>query len=605
MSNIFSETEVLKMPRSLQKFYWNIISSMDYGKLYPMFVMDCVPGDTIRINGSLNIRAKPMINPNLTPNKLTMHFFFVPYRLLDENFQQGITGTTEQGTAVSYDFPKWTVTPTSTKSKTLWDYMGLPINVKWNNSGAILEEDNTNVKGVEPTAYLKRAYNKIYNDMYRNENYEEEIDLDSESIQYRCWRADYFTKALPWQQKPSDANYFALPVSTQIGGNIVSTLSTPWDEATGSNVYTPLKAGVWHSGDNRHGLDNYPIMFIKNAGETSYTNQTPNILGTFNLPAGSFNLQTDDYDSNNKLQTTTQFNVVPRIYPEDDLKLYEWTINNTNNLDALSTSFDVSDLRLAVQMQKWAERNARGGTRYDEFIRAHFGITPRDARLQLPEFIGGFKFPILCGENYSTTETSNAPQGTRAGIGNGIGADKIRKYFVEEYGLIMGIASILPQAYYQQGMPREWIKHTQLDFYHHELCCLSEREVYQGELVCSNSTNDTTANTVNTTNFGFTGIYNEYRYHPNVITGEARLGEYGNWHQSRILDAGNTEIDGVITPKTNLGADFVKCTSDNVRKSPFASIDNMTDPFIVQGNFSVKAFRPMTYKAEPGLIDHF
>ena len=253
-------------------------------------------------------------------------------------------------------------------------------------------------------------------------------------------------------------------------------------------------------------------------------------------------------------------------------------------------------------MQKWAERNARCGTRYDEYILGHFGIKPKDARLQLPEFIGGYKFPIICGENYSMVEASGAPQGTRAGIGNGTGGDKAPSYFVEEYGLIMGIASILPQAEYQQGMPREWIKHDQLDFYHHELCCLSEREVYEAELVCSNSTTDATAAKHNKTNFGFEGMYNEYRFIPNKITGEMRFGTYAQWHQSRIFDAGDDISGDVVTPKTKLGQNFVEAR--NVQKRPFAELSG-TDPFIVEMGYTIKAFRPMTYRAEPGLIDHF
>lgn len=574
MSNIFSQTEVLKMPRSMQEYFWTIKSTMDYGKLYPMFVMDCVPGDTIRIMANLNFMAKPMTFPNLTPNKVTMHFMFVPYRLLDDNFTQGVIGTTEKGEAVNYDFPKWVKASTATKSKTLWDYMGLPINVKLNSSG-VLVEDNTSTKGIEPTIYLKRAYNKIYNDMYRNENFVDEVDLDDEDLKYRCWRADYFTKSLPWQQKPSDSSYFALPVNTVLTSDY--------------NNFAPITTNVKTSNNEFNATSEKLTLSLTDGNQRFYrTSDNKNYGGLINTDTSKTQiLGSDKSDS----MSSGGYGTVNYKIPLAEI-------------NALSTAFDISDLRLAGQMQKWAERNARGGTRYDEMIRAHFGITPRDARLQLPEYIGGFKFPILCGQNYSTVETSGAPQGTRAGIGNGLGGDKIRKYFVEEYGLIMGIASILPQAEYQQGMPREWIKHNQLDFFHHELCCLSEREVYQGELVCSNDSTETddTAK-YNKLTFGFQGMYNEYRYHPNIITGEARLGELAMWHQSRIMDPSYTiDADNKIVPATVLGEDFVE--AKDVRKSPFANLQN-TDPFIITGHFGVKAFRPMTYRAEPGLFDHF
>lgn len=590
MSNIFSQTEVLSLPRSFQKMSYTLKTSLDYGKLYPVFAMSCVPGDTLRVYGALNIRAKPMVTPNLTPNKCTVHFFFVPYRLLDENFSQGITGTTEKGEAVNYEFPKWEISATATKSKTLWDYFGLPINVTTNASG-LLEEDTTNVKGVEPTKYLKRAYNLIFNTMYRNENLVDEVNIDSNDLQYRCWRADYFTKALPWQQKPSESNYFALPVNSALNGNDNDVPFRFYSEDALDKSFDNPKVQLFRTTSNitvaSDSIQNFNIKKYRdndqNLKALSYRNSVSGnnfqIISTNGDPVGY-----TSYDGSTN--STVNFKL-----PADNI---------AQALDISSTSFDISDLRLAVQMQKWAERNARGGTRYDEMIKAHFGITPRDARLQLPEFIGGFKFPILCGENYSTSETEYAPQGTRAGIGNGVGADRTKQYFVEEYGIILGIASILPQAEYQQGINRQWILHDQLDFYHHELCCLSEREVYQGELVCSNSTDNEIAEKHNKTNFGFTGIYNEYRYMPNIITGEMRIGTYAQWHQSRIMDAGYDTTNE--HPNTVLNQNFVEAR--NVAKRPFAELDG-SDPFIVQGKFSIRAFRPMTYRAEPGLIDHF
>lgn len=586
MSNIFSETEVLKLPRSFQQLTYNVNTSLDYGKLYPIFVQDCVPGDTIKISAIANIKAKPMVSPNLTPNKLTMHFFFVPYRLLDENFTKGIVGTTEQGEKFSYSFPTWKEDPASTKSKTLWDYFGLPINVSFGENN-LLKEEVTNVKGVEPTAYLKRGYNKIYNDMYRPENFEEEIDLDSNKLQYRAWRPDYFTKALPFQQKPADELY-SLPIQIDAQWNDIPAEFGMQIRHKGDGAVTTINNYSKSIGITSNDVLGNIASFYQNPdGDIGFIGKTNNDANLISFEQG--------YPNGNS--GTSYANT--DHYISSTLRVKGSDIKNNTFLNA--TTFDISDLRLATQLQKWAERNARGGTRYDEYIRAHFGVTPKDARLQLPEFLGGLKMPILVGENYQTSETNATPQGNRVGIGNAYGGDKIRTYFCEEYGLIMGIASILPQAKYQQGLNRQWLKHDILDWYHHEFCCLSEREIYQAELVCSNSTSDEIAEKYNKTIFGYTGIYNEYRFAPNIITGEMRLGQYATWNQSRIMDAGYTENDNGVIPNTKLSRNFVQARA--VNKSVFASQNE--DPFLATFAYKVKAFRPMTYKPEPGLIDHF
>ena len=125
-----------------------------------------------------------------------------------------------------------------------------------------------------------------------------------------------------------------------------------------------------------------------------------------------------------------------------------------------ATTFDVSDLRVAFQIQKWMERNARSGARYTEFLRSHFGVTPRDDRLQRPEYLGGSKSPVIVSEVLQTSQTAITPQGYMAGHAISVDKNFCVNYHVKEYGLIMGILSVIPEAAYQQGIDRQWLRKT-------------------------------------------------------------------------------------------------------------------------------------------------
>lgn len=139
--------------------------------------------------------------------------------------------------------------------------------------------------------------------------------------------------------------------------------------------------------------------------------------------------------------------------------------NNTVDFSDAAT-FDVADLRLAFQIQKWMERNARAGARYTESLRAHFGVAPRDERLQRPEYIGGSKSPIIVSEVLQTSSTdATSAQGNQAGHGITADGTYIGKYRAEEYGLIMGIMSVMPRTAYSQGIDRQWLRRSRYDFY--------------------------------------------------------------------------------------------------------------------------------------------
>nr|WAE43346.1 MAG: major capsid protein [Microviridae sp.] len=377
-----------------------------------------------------------------------------------------------------------------------------------------------NPLGALPLDFTRVAYNTIYNEYYRDETLQSAIALTSEVIQNRCWEKDYFTSSLPWQQRGTAP---ALPIS-----------------GTTSAVWTVQPSLVWPAVDG-------------STQESMAINQT--------------NFQPSNTDTKTALEkgkpTLASINA------------------NVVNL-ASATTFNVSDLRLAFQIQKFLERNARAGARYTEFLRAHFGVSPRDDRLQRPEYIGGSKSSVIISEVLQTSQTGATPQGNMAGHGVTVSSAYCGSYHAEEFGLIMGIMSIMPRSAYQQGINRQWLRKTKYDFYFPEFSNLSEQAILQAEIYADGVSVD------NNTIFGYQGRYDEMRTKPNMVVSQMR-DIFNYWHLGRIF-----------TGAPALNSSFVTCIPSN---RVFAAGDAAPNMVVQFGNL-IKAFRPMPIASEPGLIDH-
>ena len=201
---------------------------------------------------------------------------------------------------------------------------------------------------------------------------------------------------------------------------------------------------------------------------------------------------------------------------------------NANTVDLSSaTTFNVSDLRLAFQIQKWMERNNRAGSRYTEFLKAHFGVAPRDDRLQRPEYVGGSKSAVIVSEVLQTSKSeSGAPQGNLAGHGLVADSTYVGSYHAKEYGLMMGIMSIMPRSAYSQGIDRQWLRRTKYDFYSPEFANLSEQATERAEIYA------TAVGSENRTIFGYQGRYDEMRVKRNMVVGKMRS-TFNYWHLGR------------------------------------------------------------------------
>lgn len=373
--------------------------------------------------------------------------------------------------------------------------------------------------GAYPIDMPRRAYNLVWNEYYRDESLQTEVALTNESILNRCWEKDYFTSSLLWQQRGTAP---ALPISGTTFADFTNAVG-------GSQAYADINSVL---------LD---------------FNGTP---------------------ARNKIQTQSG------LYNANLL-----TALNKNEVDLSSaTTFDIADLRLAFQIQKWMERNARAGARYTEFLRAHFGVAPRDERLQRPEYIGGSKSPVIFSEVLQTSSTDvTSPQGNLAGHGLTVSQSYCGKYHATEYGLVIGLMSVMPRTAYSQGINRQWLRRTKYDFYFPEFVNLSEQAIENAE-ICA-----TASSAHNTSIFGYQGRYDEMRTKDNMICGQMR-DTFDYWHLGRQFDT--------ATPPT-LNDDFVECVP---RKDIFA-VPSEPGLIVSFGNI-IKAIRPLPIMGEPGLIDH-
>lgn len=498
--SVFKRVASLSPGRSVFDLSYEKKFTCDMGQLIPVMCDEVVPGDFWKIGNQSIIRFQPLVSPVLHEIMQYVHYFFVPYRLLWDDWETFITGGQDGDDAT----PMIEWNPTDTSAGSLWDFMGFPVGV---NPGAT----------ARPVDFPKRAYNLIWNEYYRSEDLQAEIDITtSEDILNRCWEKDYFTSSLPFQQRGTAP---ALPIS---GTDVTSAV---WPAgAFGVGRYSSVDA---------QGTAGFPILYGAAAA-----NQT-NIQNMFNS-----NTVTVDFSG--------------------------------------ATTYDIADLRLAFQIQKWMERNARAGVRYVEFLGAHFGVHPRDERLQRPEYIGGSKAPVIISEVLQTSETAGTPQGNLAGHGICISDAYCGKYHATEFGLIMGIMSVMPRPAYQEGINRQWLKQTRYDFYFPEFANLSEQAVLNNEIY-STDADPTTNNGI----FGYQGRYDEMRIKQNMIVSELR-DTFDYWHMGRIFGA-----------LPDLNDVFVECIPT---KRIFA--DELDPGLIVSFGNLIKAYRPIPIQSNPGLTDH-
>lgn len=500
----------------------------DMGQLVPVLVQECIPGDSFTIANEAVVRFQPMVAPMLTPVNIETRYFFVPDRLVFSLSDDGTTtGDQRQwtdfitgGVEGTADIPMPIVTNSDFATKySLWDYFGLPLRTS----------DGQDVSNLKVSMLPFRAYQMIWNEFFRDENLQEPVSLNAPVLRNVAWKKDYFTSSLPWQQRGISP---ALPLSGNATASSLifstSDLANVYKSGTGSLYSVP------HSEET--GKNTFYGVALKSSDGT--------------VPTGNY--------------------TVPVTAPIDVSQI---------------ATFDVSDLRLAFQIQKWMERNARCGVRYVEFLRAHFGVAPHDETLQRPEYIGGSKSPLIVSEVLQTSASGadTTPQGTFTG--HGISADHtyIGRYVAREFGWIIGVMYIRPEASYSQGIPRGFTRESRYDFYFPEFANLSEQAIAEKEIYGVPGTSPDVLNRI----FGYQGRFDELRHAQSKFCGAMR-DTLNYWHLGRTF-----------SDAPNLNGDFITC---NPSKRIFA-VQNIPEVIVNFANI-VKAVRPIPKDSNPGLIDH-
>lgn len=507
------------------------------GQLIPVLTEEVLPGDTYNVQSDMVIRMQALIAPIMHRVDATIHFFFVPTRLLQDDWETYIGGGKNGTEADSLVAPMINSGETGFATSSLADYLEVP----------------TGVPNLNVLAYPFRAYNKIWNEWYRNESVQNEVPvstafgpdtLTNTTILYRCWQNDYFTNAL---------------LSAQRG----PTVYLPLGMSAPVSVYGTGKAlGLTDT------LGNYNMASGPNTSINALTN-------FFNVDIGTMASANTRAISNNRavgVVTDPNFS----------------GLTGTADL-SMATASSVNDVRWSFQVQRFFEKMARGGYRYVELLLTHFGVRSEDARLQRSEYLGGGKAPIVISEVLQTSSTdSTSPQGNMSGHGFSLGRSRgVRKTFTE-HGYLLGILSVMPKSSYFQGLPRMYSRKNRFDYAWPVFSHLGEQAIANKELFAqSDSVVDGSGASVNEQTFGFTPRFQEYRSKMSTVHGDFR-GSLEYWTLVRDFSSLPTLSD-----------QFVKCQpSDRI----FAVKDE--DNLLIDVLHRIQAVRCLPKQGIPGLIDH-
>lgn len=548
-------------------------TTFNAGKLVPIYCTEVLPGDTVTLDTASLIRMSTPIFPVLDNAFLDTYFFYVPNRLLWNHWRElnGENRETYWTQPVDYEVPYINFPKTDDvvpqylgwNKGSVADHFGIPIN-------------RSTRTGVSALPF--RAYTLIWNEWFRDQNTMPPAEMytdDTIRLGKRagvasdfysrlntahlggdllpvCKFHDYFTSCLPAPQKgpavtipfSGDAPVVPLVDSTldSIKANYVTEYPLKWRVKNENQLITGPRSG-----------------FICTNTDDSHT---------YSSPGASVPLTEDNIVPDN-LYAVFGENVAPTI----------------------------NALRQAFQIQKLYEKDARGGTRYTEILKAHFGVDSPDARLQRPEYLGGSRIPINIEQVVQTSSTdTTSPQGNTSAFSLTTDVDSSFTKSFTEHGWIIGLCCVRTEHSYQQGLNRMWSRRKRFDFYWPALANIGEqavlkKEIYMGVMVDQGVEYGDDA-------FGYQERWSEYRYQPNIVSGSFRSDydqSLDSWHYADYFTGSQEHFV--------IDAEFIAETDVNVDRT-LAVSSQKEDQFLADFYFKADWIRPMPLYSVPGLIDH-
>lgn len=542
MANLFNSVKIKQHKRNKFNLSHSSRLTTEFGRLTPILCEPVIPADKFSVNTTLKIRFAPMTLPVMERFKAYVHYWFVPNRLIWDNWEKFITGGETGVEDSQHPYPVIKcgdnldlrsggfVHSSNFFNGSLFDYLGFP---------AVDENDGTFDQVAESEEYFKyfdalpfKAYQLIYNEFYRDQNLEEPFDIrkDLDGIQspngdgylenglmtlrYHAWRKDYFTSALKDPQRGPDVTlpfYGDLPIVGTGDYTVILNKAFPTNGGRAEDL-------EFHS----EGSDRLDIG-VTVPGSIVPNDAPASIMGDQNAGNVAAKLAID----------------------QDDMKMAS-----------------INDIRKGFALQRLYEIAARVGGRYVENILGNFGVFAGDARLQRPEYLGGSSIPIYVGDVLQTSETTEdgTPLGMPAGVAGALGSAKAFTRTFKEHGWIIGIMFVQPDATYCQGVPRKFLKRDRLDFLWPTFANIGEQEIQSQELYFDFAA---TAE-VNEAGFGYTPRYAEYRFGQSGIHGDFR-GSLADFHDARIFSSRpvlNNEFIRVKPTGNNTGLNRIFAVTD-------------------------------------------
>ncbi len=540
----------IDMPRSSFDRSASVKTSFNAGDIVPFFLEEVLPGDTFNVKSSKVVRMQTLLTPMMDNVYLDTYYFFVPNRLVWNHWKEFNGENTESAwiPKTEYQIPQIT-SPANTgwSVGTIADYFGVP----------------TGIPNLSVNALPFRAYALIMNEWFRDTNLQDPlvVPMDDATVAgvntgtfvsdvakggkpyIACKLHDYYSSCLPAPQRGKDVTINALQAT-----DLPVITKSSWVADTG--VPLQMAGPVYQAGGS--------ALSFKMNGTTAES-------------------QDNVYLGEARSEATVQNSL---LYP---VNLYART-------DGQIPVATINQLRMAFQIQKLFETDARGGSRYIEILKAHFGVTSPDARLQRPEYLGGNRVPININQvvQQSATASGSTPQGTVVGMSQTTDShsDFIKSF--TEHGYIIGVMVARYDHTYQQGLDRLWSRKERLDFYWPVFANIGEQAVKNKEIYAQGTKEDEEV-------FGYQEAWADYRYKPNRVTGEMR----SSYAQS--LDVWHLADD--YSSRPSLSDSWIREDKSNIDRV-LAVTSSVSNQFFADIFVQNRATRPMPLYSIPGLIDH-